>query len=113
MATITDPRDIILAPVISEKSYGLIDDKADQVLRANLLQQSIVQQATVNGNNFRVTTNYPLTTSNQGWYMDLNYPSAQGERVVSNAVIDNGRIIFTTLIPQGNACQFGGVSWLF
>ena len=25
MATITDPRDIILSPVISEKSYGLID----------------------------------------------------------------------------------------
>ncbi|OBI05611.1 50S ribosomal protein L23 [Mycolicibacter nonchromogenicus] len=26
MATITDPRDIIIAPVISEKSYGLIED---------------------------------------------------------------------------------------
>ena len=26
MATITDPRDIILAPVISEKSYGLLDN---------------------------------------------------------------------------------------
>ena len=26
MATGTDPRDIILAPVISEKSYGLIED---------------------------------------------------------------------------------------
>jgi large subunit ribosomal protein L23 len=26
MATITDPRDIIVAPVISEKSYALIDD---------------------------------------------------------------------------------------
>ena len=26
MATGTDPRDIILAPVISEKSYSLIDD---------------------------------------------------------------------------------------
>ena len=26
MATITDPRDIILAPVISEKSYSLLDD---------------------------------------------------------------------------------------
>jgi large subunit ribosomal protein L23 len=26
MATITDPRDIIIAPVISEKSYGLLDD---------------------------------------------------------------------------------------
>lgn len=28
MATVTDPRDIILAPVISEKSYGLIEDNA-------------------------------------------------------------------------------------
>ncbi len=26
MASITDPRDIIVAPVISEKSYGLIED---------------------------------------------------------------------------------------
>ena len=26
MATITDPRDILLAPVISEKSYGLVDE---------------------------------------------------------------------------------------
>ena len=26
MATIVDPRDILLAPVISEKSYGLVDE---------------------------------------------------------------------------------------
>jgi large subunit ribosomal protein L23 len=26
MATVTDPRDIILAPVISEKSFSLVDD---------------------------------------------------------------------------------------
>ena len=26
MATVADPRDIILAPVISEKSYGLMED---------------------------------------------------------------------------------------
>jgi large subunit ribosomal protein L23 len=26
MATVADPRDILLAPVISEKSYGLIDE---------------------------------------------------------------------------------------
>ena len=26
MATVTDPRDIILAPVISEKSYALLED---------------------------------------------------------------------------------------
>ena len=26
MATVTDPRDIIIAPVISEKAYGLIEE---------------------------------------------------------------------------------------
>jgi large subunit ribosomal protein L23 len=26
VATVADPRDIIIAPVISEKSYGLLDD---------------------------------------------------------------------------------------
>ena len=26
MATVTDPRDIILSPVISEKSYGLLEE---------------------------------------------------------------------------------------
>jgi type IV pilus assembly protein PilY1 len=44
--------------------------------------------------------------------IDLNFPSALGERVVSDANLNFGRIIFTTLIPQGNACQFGGTSWL-
>ena len=106
-------------PVMS--FYGLIDDKTNQVTRANLLQQFIVQQSTVSGTNFRVTTAYSLGSTNQGWYMDLADPpltgtppkgTAAGERVVSNAVIDNGRIIFTTLIPQGNACSFGGISWL-
>lgn len=101
-------------PVMS--FYGLIDDggntAADQVSRSTLLQQFIVGTDTVNGTTFRITTSYPMTSSNQGWLLDLSYPSAQGERVVSDAVIDNGRIIFTTLTPQGNACSYGGTSWL-
>jgi large subunit ribosomal protein L23 len=27
MSTIADPRDILIAPVVSEKSYGLLDEK--------------------------------------------------------------------------------------
>ena len=102
--------------------YGIIDANA-QVLgapisgktytdRSELLQQSIVAQSSVNGNNFRVTTPYTISSTQKGWYMDFNYPTAQGERIVSDPVIDNGRIIFTTLIPQSAACQFGGTSWL-
>jgi type IV pilus assembly protein PilY1 len=101
-------------PVMS--FYGIIDDQgytaADKVSRSKLLQQFIVGTDTVSGTTFRITTSYAMTPSNQGWFLDLNYTSAQGERVVSDPVIDNGRIIFTTLIPQGNACQYGGSSWL-
>jgi type IV pilus assembly protein PilY1 len=102
-------------PVMS--FYGLIDDKAngsaDKISgRSNLLEQYVVAQSTNSGNTFRITTAYPMTTAEVGWFMDLNYTTAQGERVVSDAVLDNGRVIFTTLIPQGNACQFGGISWL-
>ncbi|MFI4967757.1 MAG: pilus assembly protein [Gammaproteobacteria bacterium] len=96
--------------------YGIIDDRgtasADQVSRSNLLQQFIVGESTVLGRNFRTTTAYSMTTGQQGWYVDLNFPSALGERVVSDPALDFTRIIFTTLIPQGNACQFGGTSWL-
>ncbi len=100
--------------------YGLIDDKgnaaADQVLQTNLLQQSIVQEKTVNGTPLRITTAYTLSTGQQGWYINLLTPpvpgTAVGERVVSDPVLDNGRVIFTTVIPQGTACQFGGISWL-
>src|ERR1041384_1307353 len=96
--------------------YGLIDDKgnaaADQVLKANLVQQTILTETTVNGTPFRVSSSNPLTSGSQGWYINLDYPNAQGERVVSDAVLDNGRVIFTTVIPQGTACQYGGISWL-
>ena len=105
-------------PVMS--FYGLIDDKGntstDTVSRSNLEQQLILAQTSQNGTNFRITTANPVSSSQQGWYLDLLTPplpgTAQGERVVSDAVLDNGRVVFTTLIPQGNACQFGGISWL-
>ncbi len=34
MSKIADPRDILLAPVISEKSYGLLDENKDTFLVA-------------------------------------------------------------------------------
>ncbi|HEX7964782.1 MAG TPA: PilC/PilY family type IV pilus protein [Gammaproteobacteria bacterium] len=96
--------------------YGIIDDKgntaADQVQQSALLQQTVLQEKTVNGTPLRITSTNPMTSDNQGWYINLDYPKAQGERVVSDAVLDNGRVIFTTVIPQGTACQYGGISWL-
>lgn len=102
--------------------YGIVDTgtgvvSTNQVTRATdstnqLLKQTILAETTVNGNNIRVTSNNSMPSGDLGWYIDLNYPSAQGERVVSTAIVHSGRIIFTTVIPEGNDCDYGGNSWL-
>ncbi|MEW6119419.1 MAG: PilC/PilY family type IV pilus protein [Pseudomonadota bacterium] len=48
----------------------------------------------------------------RGWYMDMNYPAANGERIVTQALLRYGRVIFLTLIPSSNTCDAGGESWL-
>ena len=52
-----------------------------------------------------------------GWRDDLLTATtgSLGEKAVSNPVLVGGtvpRIIFTTLIPQTDACTAGGTSWL-
>lgn len=53
--------------------------------------------------------------SHDGWYMQLVPPApagVQGERINASAVVRHGRLIFTTLIPPVDSCEFGGSSWL-
>jgi len=52
-----------------------------------------------------------------GWYMDLfNQEGGNtnnfGEKQVTDSILRNGRIIFTTLIPSEDPCDFGGTGWL-
>lgn len=44
----------------------------------------------------------------RGWYFDLPASSSQGERLVFDPVLDEGRLFFHTLIPHANACSGGG-----
>ncbi len=68
----------------------------------------------------RVTSNNTISDSKSGWFMDLvNTDSVVnptlnnfGERQVSDPVLRNGRIIFTTLIPSEDPCESGGSGWL-
>lgn len=109
--------------------YGIIDSNSgassDIVTgRSQLQQQTILfeQSVTMGGQsiNARIPSDTPRGTA-RGWYLDLVQPSwyssggasgYQGERVVSNPILRNGRIIFTTLIPDSDLCGFGGTSWL-
>lgn len=59
-------------------------------------------------------------TTHMGWKLDLKPENVNGapnvsnfgERQVSNAIVRNGRVIFTTLIPSSVECEFGGTSYL-
>ena len=92
--------------------YGLVDD-GSVVTQAQLLQQEILAETTVNGQEFRVTSNHERNPSHKGWYMDLIVNNQRtGEMVVASPIVRAGRVIFTTLIPSGNPCDRGGDSWL-
>lgn len=54
----------------------------------------------------------PVWTTHMGWFMDFPNSTATGERSVFTPLLVSGRLIFTTLIPSGGACQFGGTSYL-
>lgn len=100
--------------------YGLIDKmnvtSASGAIsgRSNLLQQQILSESTASGQNFRVTTQNVLNSTQLGWYIDLIPPNgiAIGERVVNPAILRNGSVIFVTTIPSSSPCTYGGTSWL-
>ncbi|MBM3224193.1 MAG: pilus assembly protein PilY, partial [Candidatus Tectomicrobia bacterium] len=102
-----------LVGATTQTFYG-IWDKADGVLpsisRTNLLQQSVITEVTAASARLRVTTDGTVNWNTQrGFYLDL---PTSGERQVSDSLLRNGRIIFTTLIPDPQVCSFGGTSFL-
>jgi type IV pilus assembly protein PilY1 len=51
----------------------------------------------------------------RGWYMNLRPPSpgtVQGERITSQPLVKEDRVIFLTAIPTDDVCKAGGDSWL-
>lgn len=97
--------------------YGIRDTGTKVGSRAELQQQSILFEETLASEavDLRVVSDNTVDyKSKRGWYLDLIPPNnnAQGERVVSTPLLRNGRVIFTTLIPEQDPCGWGGSSWL-
>lgn len=107
--------------------YGIRDAGSIVADRSVLQKQTILAESTLTipatvtppapafDIDVRVTTDtlVPYPTK-EGWYMDLISPvnGAEGERVVSNPLLRNGRIIFSTMTPNPDPCDWGGSSWL-
>jgi len=73
-----------------------------------------VRVTTKNAVNYTDTSDPTDNPVKRGWYIDLIKPTnvLQGERVISPALLRSGRIIFNTLIPSSEPCDFGGKTWL-
>ncbi|ACR12933.1 type IV pilus biogenesis protein [Teredinibacter turnerae T7901] len=92
------------------------------VRRAQLLGQEITNEitTTIGGYNYdlRLTSDNPIDwSSHLGWYIDLVNRNASpvdnlGERQVTESLLRNGRIIFSTHVPSSAPCSPGGSSWL-
>jgi type IV pilus assembly protein PilY1 len=111
--------------------YGIFDRNTgantDIVSRSSLQVQTITAQQSVviptlqsDGTTVNVTDNIRVTSKNvvdtttaRGWYMDLEYNGVyEGEKQVSDPILRNGKVIFTTTIADPNPCAYGGRSWL-
>ena len=97
--------------------YAISDAGAQVDGRDDLVEQEILAEidAATSGLNYnvRVTSEYSVDyTAKEGWYLDFDSASYPGERIVANPLVRNGRVIFPTLVPETDACSYGGTSWL-
>ncbi|MES9845956.1 MAG: PilC/PilY family type IV pilus protein [Candidatus Sedimenticola sp. 6PFRAG5] len=114
--------------------YGIRDDDAQISDRSELVEQEITHELVQDFTNpdtnetltwgLRASTTNPVEyncdnlpspcTESSGWYMELKSPvnGWEGERVVSAPLLRENRIVFVTMIPDEDPCEFGGDSWL-
>jgi type IV pilus assembly protein PilY1 len=90
--------------------YGVWDKGDSGLTRFNLVQQTVTGVVSYAGTDYRtVSSNVVDWASKYGWRMDL---PTSGERVAVDPVLRDGRIVYTTLIPDSSPCSAGGTGWL-
>jgi len=106
---------VVSSPNI-ESMYGILD-KGTRITatdRSSLVEQTIDTESNVSGFEARILSSNPIDfDTKMGWYLDLKSPSLgpQGERIVERPQLSSGYLIYVTLIPNKNVCEFGGDSW--
>ncbi|MDR2874457.1 MAG: hypothetical protein LBV44_00805 [Methylobacillus sp.] len=96
---------------IRNSFYGIWDKNiAVANGRSDLQGQAVTGEYTAGSppDNFRATTSNPVAASKYGWYIDL---PKDYERLVTNPVLYDQRIMFSTWIPASGDCEGGGTGW--
>jgi type IV pilus assembly protein PilY1 len=105
-----EQNDLKSASWTTQSFYGIWDKNDGTAVnsRSELVQQIVTSVSTGTGT-YRTVTNNAIDSSKRGWYMDF---PIMGERSVFRPLLMRGRLIFTTLVPSVNPCDFGGTSFL-
>ena len=100
------------SPVQVNTFYGIYDTGSPIPGRSSLVEQSIIAQEIVGDYSARIVSQNSLAANDDGWFLDLEWQTADGERVVSRASVQGQEVIFSTLIPSSDPCEAGGDSWI-
>ncbi len=101
-----EPSDVASAP--GNAMYGIWDKGA--AVGGGLLKQDFADVGAIGGEEYRTATARQIDWSvHNGWYAE--FPGS-AERVVSEPILRDGRVIVTSIIPSSTPCTPGGVSWL-
>lgn len=101
--------------------YGLIDndygaaDSDVPIVRSDLAKRSIVAVGISDaGDRIRgFEESAALPSGVRGWYVDLDYPAAIGERVVSNPRVQGTVLLAASLVPpETGTCDAGGSGFI-
>ncbi|MFC4312108.1 pilus assembly protein [Steroidobacter flavus] len=123
-----EPEDKVILPRADQTFYALLDplDGTRIVGRSDLVEQTIEEEYQLGEDDAATTTVNERNqlnlrgrrTSNRGmmgkgWYLDLVSPANgyEGERVITDPIVRDDRVIFNTLIPNNDVCGYGGRSW--
>jgi len=105
-----------IADTAAQSVYGIWDRSDSNLVRSNLIQQTLTAATSQSGIPIRTVTdtavNYSsLSTTDYGWYLDL--PESK-ERMVVNPVSYGGVVFFNTMTPTtAQICDSaGGSGWL-
>ncbi len=113
--------DLLKQEIVKEVSINYVDDP-----KTTEIDESEISF------NYRISTDYSLAWHEDtttlpsaanpavdywGWYIDLyntegGSTATDGERQITDSIVRNGRIIFTTTVPDGDYCGSSDTGWI-
>ena len=85
-----------------------------KVTQSELLQQTVTASTNASFTTRTVSKNTDATK--KGYYLNLGLstdPDNKGERVISDMMLLDERVVFTSTVPNDDVCAFGGSTWLW